>query len=177
MTVQLILLSLETVNVTAQAERVAEQLGLPHISMSQLSSEAMRDRFSPELQALQPYDPVASPDLERLAILEVRLRQRDARQGWILSGFPTSVTQAQALHRLLEDLGYPQPQALYLNWSRSIIQELLAQDSPHPDQQLETNLKQISLVVEYYQELGCLNMVNGDAPISLTHSLTKACYV
>ncbi|MCU0550332.1 MAG: nucleoside monophosphate kinase [Leptolyngbya sp. Prado105] len=166
MTTQLIFLGLEKSGVHLQANILAKQIGIPHISMLQLFSRSMRDRFSTELQSIQQFDRLSSPNIEVLAMLEVRLRQPDARQGWILTDFPTNLAQAHSLHLLLEYMGYPQPQAVYFNFSpqilleRSSLELIYSPDSV--EQRLERNQRQMWPIVEYYQELGCLKTVEGD---------------
>jgi adenylate kinase len=160
MTMQLIFLGLETVSVNTQAAILAKQLGVPHISMLQLFSHFMRDRCESDLQAILPSD-MRSPDIEKLAMLEVRLRQSDTRQGWILTDFPKCLAQAQPLHLLLEYMGYSQPQALYLSVAKHILLERLSAD------QLAWNQRLLSPVIEYYQELECLMMIDGNTTPSI----------
>lgn len=160
MTVQLIFLGLESASVNTQAAILSKQLGIPHISMIQLFSRFMRDRLSSDLQAILSSDTI-SPDTEKLAMLEVRLRQSDTRQGWILTDFPQCFTQAQSLHLLLEYMGYSQPQALYLSLTKYGLLERLSAD------QLAWNQRLLSPVIEYYQELDCLMMVDGNTTPSI----------
>lgn len=89
-----------------QAERLAEALGLPHVSTGELfrvmlksdSALAAKVRRHVDSGGLVPDDIVVSTVKERLA-------QPDAAAGVILDGFPRTVAQAEALDRMLEKAG------------------------------------------------------------------------
>ncbi|BAU13998.1 adenylate kinase [Leptolyngbya sp. NIES-3755] len=150
MTMQFILLGLEPKTVDRQALILSERLGIPQISMQRLFSRFMRDRLSEELQAIQQPDALTSQEAVKLAMLEVRLRQPDARQGWILTDFPTCVTQAKSLNLFLEYMGYPQVRAIHLTRSHS---------------------PELSAIVEYYQMLNCLIPIDVETTAQITQEI------
>ena len=89
-----------------QAERLAEELGLPHVSTGELfrsmhksdSELGQKDRGYVESGGLVPDEFV-------VAMVEDRLAEADAVEGVILDGFPRTVAQARALDKMLEQAG------------------------------------------------------------------------
>ena len=84
-----------------QAGRLARSLGIPHLSTGDLLRAAVAARTPLGLAAdghiragrLVPDDLV-------LRMLEERLREPDARSGFLLDGFPRNLAQAEALERI-----------------------------------------------------------------------------
>ncbi|MGG6266001.1 hypothetical protein [Leptolyngbya sp. AN10] len=144
---QFIFLGLDPKTVDRQALVLSERLGIPQISMQRLFSQFMRDRLSEELRTIQQPGALTSQEAVKLAMLEVRLRQPDARQGWILTDFPICVPQAKSLNLFLEYMGYPQVRAIYLTRSHS---------------------PELSAIVEYYQTLNCLIPVDVETTAQMT---------
>jgi adenylate kinase len=109
-----------------QAERLATELGLPHIS----TGELFRD-------ALQGNDPLGArvrkyvesgglvPDAIVVEIVGQRLAQADAAHGAILDGFPRTVTQATALDEMLAGRGEAVCAALYVEVPIELLMERL----------------------------------------------------
>jgi len=57
------------------------------------------------------------PDDVMIGLIAERLRQPDAARGFILDGFPRTIAQAEALDRLLKDLGHSLDAVLYFQVS------------------------------------------------------------
>jgi adenylate kinase len=89
-----------------QAERLAEALGLPHVSTGELFRAMLKSdselgakvRGHVESGGLVPDDIV-------VAMVEERLAEDDAAKGAILDGFPRTVAQAKALDSMLAKAG------------------------------------------------------------------------
>ncbi len=89
-----------------QAERLAHELGLPHVSTGELframlksdSALGKKVRRYVESGGLVPDDIV-------VAMVRDRLDEADAEAGVILDGFPRTVAQAEALDKMLEKAG------------------------------------------------------------------------
>jgi adenylate kinase len=60
-------------------------------------------------------------DATVLGMIRERLAQPDAQKGFILDGFPRNIAQAQALERLLEELGRPLQAVVLLNLDLGIL--------------------------------------------------------
>ena len=89
-----------------QAERLAEALGLPHVSTGELF-RAMLKSDSELSRKVHGYIESGGlvPDEITVAMVADRLAEEDAADGVILDGFPRTVAQAQALDAMLAKLG------------------------------------------------------------------------
>jgi adenylate kinase len=66
------------------------------------------------------------PDALMIDIIRERLQQADARNGFILDGFPRTVAQAQALDSMLDQLGRRIDAVIYLRVSRQVLIDRLS---------------------------------------------------
>jgi adenylate kinase len=89
-----------------QAERLAEALGLPHVSTGELF-RAMRKSNTPLAEKVRGYMDSGAlvPDDIVVAMVDDRLTWKDAAEGVILDGFPRTVAQAEALDSMLTRAG------------------------------------------------------------------------
>src|SRR5215475_13777390 len=89
-----------------QAQRLAERYGIPQLSTGDMLRAAVKAGTPVGLKAK---DIMARgelvPDDVVVAIVADRIEQPDARNGFILDGFPRTVPQAEALDRLLNQKG------------------------------------------------------------------------
>ena len=86
-----------------QAEKLSEKLGIPQISTGDLFRKNIGDGTPLGVEAkryLDAGDLVPAELTNRL--VEDRIDQADAANGFILDGYPRSVEQARALHDMLE---------------------------------------------------------------------------
>src|SRR6185503_11258333 len=85
-----------------QAKRLAERLGVPHISTGDILRGAAAAGTPLGKQARRYMDDGALvPDSVMVGLVEERLAQPDAGRGFILDGFPRTVAQAEALDGML----------------------------------------------------------------------------
>ncbi len=89
-----------------QAERLAEALGLPHVSTGELF-RAMLGSETALGRKVRGYVESGGlvPDEITVAMVADRLAEDDAADGVILDGFPRTVSQAEALDAMLEKVG------------------------------------------------------------------------
>jgi adenylate kinase len=89
-----------------QAERLAEALGLPHVSTGELF-RAMRKSDTPLAEQVRGFMDSGAlvPDDIVVAMVDDRLTWKDAAEGVILDGFPRTVAQAEALDSMLARIG------------------------------------------------------------------------
>lgn len=91
-----------------QSQRLVERHGVPQISTGDLLRAAVKAgtplgvRAKSIMEAGKLVD-----DATMLGIIRERLAQPDARQGFILDGFPRTIAQAEGLAALLGELGTP----------------------------------------------------------------------
>lgn len=88
-----------------QAGSVAGERGLPKISTGDILREAMRTpgAIAAEAKARIERGELVD-DATMVAIVRERLWRADARNGFVLDGFPRTVAQAEALDALMEEL-------------------------------------------------------------------------
>jgi len=91
-----------------QAERIASQYGISHISTGDIFRENIRKGTELGLEAKGFMDRgELVPDSLVIDIVKNRLEAPDCRKGFILDGFPRTVAQADALAAILADMGMP----------------------------------------------------------------------
>jgi len=86
-----------------QAERLAERLNVPHISTGDLFRSNLRDQTPLGVEAKRFIDAGdLVPDKVTVDMVSDRLDKPDTAVGFILDGFPRTVSQAESLARLLQ---------------------------------------------------------------------------
>ena len=89
-----------------QAARLAADLDIPHIATGDMI-RVMKEEDTPlgrELKAVYDRGDLVSDEL-MVALMGDRLSRDDAAAGFVLDGFPRTLPQAEALDRLLDELG------------------------------------------------------------------------
>lgn len=105
-----------------QAKKLVADFGFPQVSTGDLLREAVARRTAHGLRAKAAMDAgkLVSDDIV-LAILKERVAQPDAAGGFILDGFPRNLAQAEALERVLAELGQPLDAAVLMDLDHSIL--------------------------------------------------------
>jgi adenylate kinase len=89
-----------------QAERICRAYGIPRISTGDILREAVHDRTS---LGRQVKETIASGSLVSdeimIGVVRERLGRPDAQRGFVLDGFPRTVTQANALDHMVDGRG------------------------------------------------------------------------
>ncbi len=175
-----------------QALRLVAKYGLVHLSTGELLREAVKagtpvGRQVKDIMArggLVPDDIVVS-------IVGQRIKQPDARKGFILDGFPRTVAQAAALDRLLAEQGLALDAVIELRVDEDAllrrienrIAEMKARGEPlreddNPEvlrQRLTAYRQQTAPLVAHYRRQKVVRSVNGMAPISdVTAAIDRA---
>lgn len=89
-----------------QAERFARQRGLPKISTGDILRQGIKDELSVAVVAKARMDRGELVDDETMvAIVRERLTQPDTDAGFVLDGFPRTVSQARSLDGIIEARG------------------------------------------------------------------------
>src|SRR5439155_11164244 len=101
-----------------QARELAQEWGVPHIATGDMLREAVAAGTPLGLDAKRYMDQgTLVPDDIIIGAMAERLGARDAVKGFILDGFPRTIAQAEALARLLKDLGQTLDAVVYFDVS------------------------------------------------------------
>jgi len=89
-----------------QAERLAEELGLPHVSTGELFRAMLKNdsELGAKVRGFVESGGLVPDDIT-VAMVADRLAEADAAGGVILDGFPRTVAQAVALDKMLQQAG------------------------------------------------------------------------
>jgi len=89
-----------------QAKRLIEAYGIPQISTGDMLRAALKAGTPLGLEAKKYMDQGALvPDSVVIGLVKERIEQKDCAKGYMLDGFPRNVSQAQALDKMLGELG------------------------------------------------------------------------
>lgn len=164
-----------------QAKLLAEKLNLPILT----SGDLVRDAATNDKgiigevcrQALAEGKYVA--DSEMFVLWKWRLKDEDAKGGWIMDGFPRNVEQAKFLDDKIDKYGYKIEKVLFLNLpEEESYKRLLARQRPlHPGsselhdsperikQRLEIYKQGEKEVLDYYRQQGVLIEIDANRSI------------
>lgn len=109
-----------------QAKKLVEKYGIPQISTGDLLREALAagTPLGRKAKAAMDAGQLVSDEIV-LGIIRDRLKKPDAKNGFILDGFPRNIPQAQALDQMLIRLGQPLDAAVLMDVDLdSLIQRL-----------------------------------------------------
>jgi adenylate kinase len=159
-----------------QASKLVEKLGIPQISTGDLLRAAVAAGSELGQQAKGFMDRgELVPDEVVIAAVGERLAQDDARQGFILDGFPRTVQQAEALDALLEKRGVSLERCVALVVDHDeVVARLLerAEIEGRSDDSEETirnrmrvYREQTEPVIAYYRQKGLLAEVKGQGSV------------
>jgi adenylate kinase len=157
-----------------QTRMLAERLGVPAISTGEMLRAAVRDGtpLGAQARAVMEAGKLVSDDL-MINLMRERLSEPDARNGFILDGFPRTVEQAVALERLLAETGNGPGLRGVINLS---VPEAVLVDRLHgrsaqehrSDDRPETILERLRVyhaktepMIGFYRERGLLTDVDG----------------
>ncbi|WP_334075696.1 MULTISPECIES: adenylate kinase [Paenibacillus] len=89
-----------------QAEVIVNEFGIPHISTGDAFRLAIKQQTPVGIKAKEYMDQgLLVPDDVTVGIVRERLQQSDCEKGFLLDGFPRTLSQAEALEELLSGLG------------------------------------------------------------------------
>jgi adenylate kinase len=166
-----------------QAQLLAAKYGIVQLSTGEMLREAVKSA-TPIGRKVQ--DIIArgrlAPDSLVVGIVGQRIAEPDARNGFILDGFPRTVPQAAALDRMLAGKGLSLDAVIELRVNEeallkrieSRVAEMTARgealrDDDNPEV-LRTRLKayreETAPLIAHYRQQGVLRTINGMAPIA-----------
>ncbi len=105
-----------------QAKRIAHKYNIPHISTGDMLREAVAAGNDLGLKVKEIMEKgLLVPDTLMIGLVKERLSRGDARNGFILDGFPRTVEQAGALDEMLEELDRKVDVVLLVNSSEEVV--------------------------------------------------------
>lgn len=155
-----------------QAQIIMQDYSIPQISTGDMLRAAVKNGTEMGKKA-QEYMNAGKlvPDEVVIGIVRDRLQEDDAKQGYILDGFPRTTEQANALDTMLHELGQKLDAALNLDVPEDeLVRRLLdrAQKEGRPDdtepvikQRLQTYREQTQPLIDYYEKKGILKQIDG----------------
>ena len=167
-----------------QAARVAERLGLKKISTGDILRAHVREgtELGKKVAPIMERGDLV-PDELILAIIKEELKKLDVPRV-IFDGFPRTRAQAEALDRLLEELGLKVDAAVLLEVpTEELVKRLLkrAQEEGRADdneetirRRLEVYQKETEPLIDYYARRGVLFTLQGTGPVDeITECILK----
>ena len=159
-----------------QAARLAERLGVPHISTGAIFRAAVGQGKELGLKAKEYMDRGALvPDELTTAIVVDALSQPENANGFILDGYPRNISQAGALESALKESGRTIDCVLYLTAPQEeIVQRMLARGRADDTREvinhrLEVYRGETEPVLDFYRERGLVSEINGVGEINGVH--------
>lgn len=173
-----------------QAKLLAEKLGLPILTSGDLVRDAAANDkgIIGEVCRRTLAEGKYVADSEMFVLWKWRLKEDDAKDNWIMDGFPRNIEQAKFLDEKLDKYGYKVDKVFYLNLSEEESYKRLIKrgrplhegsnelhDSPERIKQRLGIYKQGEKdVLEYYRQKGVLIEVNADQSVEEVHAAIMA---
>jgi adenylate kinase len=107
-----------------QAKRISAAHGIPHVS----TGDMFRAAVAAATELGQRVEPILAggdlvPDDLTVALIRERLSEPDARDGFVLDGFPRNLAQAEALDGMLAEIGRGLDAVLFFDLSDELAVE------------------------------------------------------
>ena len=175
-----------------QAVRIVERFGIPQLSTGDMLRAAVAAGSPVGLQAKAIMDrgELVSDDVV-VGIIADRLEEPDARQGFILDGFPRTVAQAEAFDTMLAGRGLKLDRVIEFKVDENALVERIVKrareteargepvrkdDNPEVFKtRLEAYRAQTAPLSAYYEGRGMLTPIDGMQPVDdVTQELFRA---
>jgi adenylate kinase len=150
-----------------QAKRIASDYGIPHISTGDMfrAEIAAGTDFGKRVDSILAAGELVPDDLT-VAMIRERLAEDDARDGFVLDGFPRNLAQAESLDAMLGEIDRGLDAILFFDLPDEVGFERMmkrAQDESRPDdtpdvirRRLEIYHEETEPIVEHYRATGKL---------------------
>lgn len=168
-----------------QAKRISDDYGIPHVSTGDMFRAAIAEGGPLGLE-VQPI--LASgelvPDGLTVALIRERLGRPDAKDGFVLDGFPRNLAQAAALDSMLAEIGRALDAVLFFDLDDATAtarmlgraaHEGRADDTPEAiSRRLAIYHEQTAPVVDRYRAYGILVPLHAGRSVGAVHSEIQA---
>ncbi len=164
-----------------QSEKLVAEFGVPQISTGDLlrSAVANQTELGKKAKAAMDAGELVSDDIV-VGMIRERLNEPDAENGFILDGFPRSLSQAETLDELLHTLGRPLQGVIHIKVdNEEIVQRLMSRGRADDNEdtirnRLKVFEEQTQPLVAYYEDKGLLSAVAGVGEIDEIYARIKA---
>ena len=150
-----------------QAKRISREYGIPHVSTGDMfrAEQEAGTEFGRRVGEIMATGQLV-PDELTIAMIEERLGRDDARDGFVLDGFPRNLAQAEALDAMLGGIGRGLDAILFFDVPDEVGMERAlnrAQIENRPDDTRDVIAKRLEIyhsetepIVEHYRATGKL---------------------
>lgn len=158
-----------------QAAMLAQRLSVPAISTGEMFRQAVAggSELGRKVEKILAAGELVD-DATTAEVVRARLAQADARGGFVLDGYPRTLTQAATLEEILRTHGAALDAAVFLEVpERELVRRMSgrreqggrADDRPEVvSERLRVYQEKTAPLVEHYRELGLLRRVDGNRP-------------
>jgi adenylate kinase len=159
-----------------QGKLIAEAYGIPHVATGDMLRVAMAAGTELGRQVKPIYDSGRLvPDDLMIALIRERLGEEDAREGFVLDGFPRTMAQAEALEEMLREIGRDLDVVFEFQVPDEVGRERMLKraaeegrtdDTPEAiDERLRLFHEETKPLIEFYRSRGNLVGIHGDRPV------------
>jgi adenylate kinase len=164
-----------------QGRLIASEYAIPHVATGDMLRAAMADGSELGRQVRPIYDSGRLvPDNLMIALIRERLGEEDARDGFVLDGFPRTMAQAEALEEMLREIGRDLDVVFEFQIPDEVGRERMLKrsaeegrtdDTPEAiDERLRLYHEETKPLIEYYRTRGNLVGVHGNRPVNQVFS-------
>jgi len=171
--VNVLLLGIQGSGKGTQAKRIAAEYDSPHVATGDILRKAIDDGtpLGKEVEDILARGDLV-PDATMIDLIRERLTDSD---GFVLDGFPRTMTQAEALDDMLAEIGRPLDVVFVLQVPDDVARERLAKraleegradDTPDAiDTRIATYHRETEPIVEHYRTRGSLVSIPGTGTV------------
>jgi adenylate kinase len=160
-----------------QGRLIASEHGIPHVATGDMLRTAMAAGTELGRQIKPVYDSGGLvPDDLMIALIRERLGEEDAREGFVLDGFPRTMPQAEALEEMLREIGRDLDVVFELQVPDRVGRERMLKraaeegrtdDAPEAiDERLRLYHQETAPLIEYYRTRHNLVGIHADRPVN-----------
>lgn len=156
-----------------QAVTLAQKQGIPAISTGEMlrAAVASGSPLGARVEAVMARGELVDDELMAEVVGE-RLAQDDARDGFLLDGYPRTLGQAETLHRILAAQGVALDDVVLIDAPEDVLVARALGRGRADDREevvrerLRVYRRKTAPLVEFYRREGCLREVDGDQTIA-----------
>ena len=160
-----------------QAELLAGQLGVPAISTGDMLRQAVSSgtELGGKVQGIMASGALVD-DATMADVVKDRLAKADARQGFLLDGYPRTLPQAKTLEGILTEAGQELDAVLLVEVPeeelvrRAVLRKRADDGEEVVRERLRVYREKTEPLIGYYRERGLLYPIDGNLPVEKVSS-------